>query len=72
MPPTPGPFRRNLDLKGRLIRGAVSVALFVGGTLALRIQLIASVVLFLGAAFLLFEALRGWCALRACGVRTKF
>jgi len=22
--------------------------------------------------FLFFEAARGWCALRACGVRTKF
>jgi hypothetical protein len=22
-------------------------------------------------AFVLFESLRGWCALRACGIRTK-
>jgi hypothetical protein len=30
------------------------------------------IVLFLGGAFCIFEALRGWCALRACGIKTKF
>ena len=28
--------------------------------------------LVLAAGFLAFEATRGWCALRACGVKTKF
>jgi hypothetical protein len=31
----------------------------------------AAVVLVISAAFLAFEALRGWCAVRACGIRTK-
>jgi hypothetical protein len=29
------------------------------------------VIIFISAGFVLFEALRGWCFLRACGIRTK-
>ncbi len=65
-------FQPNLTASGRLIRGLGSIALFIGGAFALRIHFTVSVVLFVGAAFLLFEALRGWCALRACGIRTRF
>lgn len=42
------------------------------GALALRNHVLLGILLIASAAFLLFEALRGWCALRACGVRTKF
>ena len=30
-----------------------------------------ALVLALSGAFVLFEALRGWCALRACGIKTR-
>lgn len=64
-------FRPNLDTRGRLIRAGMS-AIAVCGALAVRSHPLLAILLFASATFLLFEALRGWCALRACGVRTKF
>lgn len=65
-------FRRNLETKGRQIRAAASLVLAACGGLMSSSHPAAGIILFISAAFLLFEALRGWCALRACGVRTKF
>ncbi len=64
--------RSNLSATGRWLRGLASLPLFIGGALYLRAHFILSVILFLSGAFVLFEALRGWCALRACGIRTRF
>jgi hypothetical protein len=68
----PKPFAPNIEKKGRLLRGLTAVALIIGGIVALPFSLILSVVLFASGAFVLFEALRGWCAFRACGIKTKF
>ena len=65
-------FRPNLDNCGRQIRAGMSTIAAVCGALAVRSHLLLGILLFASAVFLLFEALRGWCALRACGVRTKF
>ena len=68
----PKRFARNIGQNGRLLRGLGAVALISGGFVALKVSLILSLVLFASGAFVLFEALRGWCALRACGIKTKF
>jgi hypothetical protein len=65
-------FAPNLENKGRLIRGVAAAALFAGGFAAIQAQIVLSLVLFTSGAFVLFEALRGWCAFRACGIKTKF
>ena len=65
-------FRPNLETSGRQLRAAASLALAATGALVLSGHTAVGIILFVGAAFLLFEALRGWCALRACGVRTRF
>ena len=65
-------FRRNIETTGRLFRGFGSLAFFFGSAFLFRSHFIVSIVLFAVGAFLLFEALRGWCALRACGIRTRF
>ena len=72
MPTKPKKFARNIGKNGRLLRGLGAVALISGGFVALKVSLILSLVLLAGGAFVLFEALRGWCALRACGIKTKF
>ncbi|MEI6196139.1 MAG: YgaP-like transmembrane domain [Verrucomicrobiota bacterium] len=72
MPTKPKIFARNIGKNGRLLRGLGAVALISGGFVALKVSLILSLVLLAGGAFVLFEALRGWCALRACGIKTKF
>jgi hypothetical protein len=68
----------NIDLKGRRARA-------VGGTLLLILSLLLAILLpypwtwvvgvavlspALGGIFMLFEARRGWCAVRACGLKT--
>jgi len=63
---------RNIGNKGRLLRGLMAVALFVGAWPAHKVSIWFSVGLAVSGVFVLFEALRGWCALRACGVKTKF
>lgn len=71
------PLRSNIDRRGRLVRLAAGVAL---GALALALGLrpgggwLRLETLAPGAAslFVLFEAAAGWCAARACGLRTPF
>ncbi|MEO7318621.1 MAG: YgaP-like transmembrane domain [Chthoniobacteraceae bacterium] len=65
-------FRPNLDTKGRLIRCVGAIALALGAILTWPHSHTASIALAAASAFVAFEAARGWCALRACGVKTKF
>ncbi|MDX1950638.1 MAG: hypothetical protein SFY81_00550 [Verrucomicrobiota bacterium] len=66
-----GRFQRNIDGKGRLFRGLLAVGLLVGGGLACPVSRGRGVVLLGSAVFVGFEAVRGWCALRACGIKTR-
>ncbi len=67
-----GLFRQNIRIGGRQIRGFASLLFFLVGFALTGSHGVMSVLLFASATFLLFEALRGWCALRAWGFRTKF
>lgn len=64
-------FQRNIDNKGRLVRGVMALGLFIGAAFAFRTSTLLGIILVASGAFVLFEALRGWCALRACGIKTK-
>ena len=64
-------FRPNLETKGRVWRGIGGAALALTGLSVLFKILILGVVLLVSAAFVLYEALRGWCVMRACGIKTK-
>ena len=64
-------FSRNIDNKGRLIRGFVALALLVAAALGFKVSVWLSVALLASGVFVAFEALRGWCALRACGIKTR-
>jgi hypothetical protein len=64
-------FVRNIDSRGRLVRGAMAVAFFVGAAFLFRHNAAIAAALAFSGAFVLFEALRGWCAFRACGIKTK-
>jgi hypothetical protein len=65
------PFSRNIDKKGRLLRGTIALLLLVGAGFGFAAALWLGLVLAASGAFVLFEALRGWCALRACGIKTR-
>ena len=68
----------NIDQRGRrsrIISGAIvdliGIGIFVIGVMRDNLgALIAGGVLSLVGAFMIFEGVRGWCALRAMGVKT--
>jgi Inner membrane protein YgaP-like, transmembrane domain len=62
---------RNIDNKGRLVRGLVALALLVGAGFGFALSVWLGIVLLASGVFVAFEALRGWCALRACGIKTR-
>lgn len=62
---------RNIDNRGRLVRGIGALALLVGAGFGFAVSWWLGGVLLASAIFVAFEALRGWCALRACGIKTK-
>lgn len=63
--------KQNIDKTGRLARGGISVIFLLGaGVLFSYVVPLALVFLAVGL-FTLFEALRGWCAVRACGIKTR-
>jgi len=64
-------FSRNIDNKGRLIRGLGALALLVGAGFGFTVSVWLGIALLTSGVFVAFEALRGWCALRACGIKTK-
>jgi hypothetical protein len=64
-------FQPNIGNKGRVARGLCGVALCAGAWFALDLSVWLALVLGACGSFVLFEALRGWCVLRACRIRTK-
>ena len=63
----------NIDRRGRIIRGIMTVALFTASFIAHRkgIEWLA-VILAISALVGVVEAARGWCVLRACKIKTRF
>ncbi len=64
-------FSRNIDNKGRLVRGLAALTLLVGAGFGFASSTWLGIALMASGVFVAFEALRGWCALRACGIKTK-
>ena len=64
-------FAKNIDRSGRIARAIFGGLLVMGGIAALFWNIWAGVALIAGGAFALFEAFRGWCIMRACGVKTR-
>ena len=64
-------FSPNIGNKGRLVRALIALGLFVGAAFGFGVSVWLGIVLLASGVFVLFEALRGWCAFRACGIKTK-
>lgn len=64
-------FSPNIGNKGRVVRGLGAVGLFAGAWFGFGVSAWLGFVLASSGGFVLFEALRGWCALRACGIKTR-
>ncbi len=65
-------FNKNLDMSGRRVRGVIgSLVLIVGIIIAGDVLWWLGLIFVVAGLFAIFEAVRGWCVLRACGIRTK-
>jgi hypothetical protein len=64
-------FKPNISGAGRILRGIIAAMLFAVAILASAFPWPARLGFAIGGVFVAFEALRGWCALRACGVKTR-
>ncbi len=64
-------FKPNLEPKGRLVRAGGAVAMIIGALIALQPLPWLGGALLMSGLFVGYEALRGWCFLRACGIKTK-
>jgi Protein of unknown function (DUF2892) len=60
----------NIDKRGRVARGGMAtVFLLAGASLVPETPVLATIFVLIGL-FCAFEAWIGWCAVRACGVKT--
>ena len=64
-------FSRNIDNPGRLVRGLGALVLLVGAGFGFTISVWLGLGLLAAGGFVGFEALRGWCVMRACGIKTR-
>lgn len=62
----------NIDGVGRAFRAATALLLFVAAYFGWQYAWWLGAMLAIYGAFVLFEALAGWCVMRACGFRTRF
>ena len=64
-------FASNIDRRGRVVRAIWGVACIIVGLVLTRYSWWACGVLVISGTFALYEAFRGWCLMRACGIKTK-
>ena len=65
-------FARNIGQRGRIVRAVWGLALIVAGLLVSARNGWLYIALLVAGGFALYEAARGWCVMRACGIKTKF
>jgi hypothetical protein len=66
-------FRPNLDRHGRMARGVIGALCLIAGIIIAGDHILWLGLIFVAAGlFAIFESIRGWCLVRACGIKTKF
>ena len=65
-------FSRNLDFRGRMARGVIGTLCLVAGIIIAGDYSLWGLIFVVAGLFAMFEAVRGWCIARACGIKTKF
>ncbi|MFO1477523.1 MAG: hypothetical protein U1F98_12830 [Verrucomicrobiota bacterium] len=64
-------FKPNLAPAGRRARATTAVLLLLAAAGMAFVFIPAAIALAISACFVAFEAARGWCVLRACGIKTR-
>lgn len=65
-------FQRNINHRGRLARGVIGALCLIAGIIVVDYVLWLGLVFVAAGLFAIFESLRGWCLVRACGLKTRF
>lgn len=65
-------FSPNIDKAGRILRGAWGVLMLVLAWFTWDHSIIGAVVFLLLALLGFWQARKGWCVARACGLKTKW
>jgi len=64
-------FSPNISFHGRMARGVLGAVCLIAGIIMADYLLWLCLVLVAIGLFAIFEAVRGWCLARACGIRTR-
>lgn len=64
-------FRPNIGRQGRIARGVIGAICLVAGIIIAGDYTLWGLVPVIAGLFAIFESVRGWCLVRACGIRTK-
>jgi hypothetical protein len=64
-------FRPNIKRNGRIARGVIGTLCLIAGMIVAHFFLWPGLVLVAAGLFAIFEAIGGWCLIRACGIKTK-
>ena len=64
-------FKPNINHRGRIERGVIGALCLIAGIIVVDYWLALGLVFVVAGLFAIFESVRGWCLVRACGIRTK-
>jgi hypothetical protein len=64
-------FRPNITRNGRIARGVIGTICLIAGIITVDFTLRFGLIFVAAGLFAIFEAMRGWCLARACGIKTK-
>ena len=64
-------FRPNIKRNGRIARGVIGTICLIAGIVLVDFVLWLGLIFVVAGLFAIYEALRGWCLARACGIKTK-
>lgn len=64
-------FRPNIQRNGRIARGVIGSVCLIAGIVLVDFYLWLGLFFVVAGLFAIYEALRGWCLARACGIKTK-
>ena len=65
-------FSQNLDFRGRMARGVIGTLCLIAGIIIAGDYSLWGLIFVVAGLFAIFESIRGWCIVRACGIKTKF
>ena len=64
-------FLPNIGCQGRIARGVIGALCLIAGIILVDFVLWLGLIFVIAGLFAIYEAVRGWCFARACGIKTK-